>query len=1144
MALRFLASYFSIALCFLHLAAAAAEPVDRVDWALWENRVETLREQEGVAPDLLQAVDGWWSRVRKELEEKENWQEKFREWNRQAEAIPAQRAALEKERKKITAETSQPIHDEAQALSSGIAETESQLEQTRLKKEEGEQEKLRRLKRLQIIPDRLLELEASRQEVSDQWGRYEGVKRLDSEQSRMALEAAARWQALTAEKNSLEAERTYYERHRDVLALQVEVLAEKIDKGQRKLALLQEQWTRAGQSEAIQDVEEAEKLVSRAELTSFPILLREAQTALRLADRRVGKSSLIAKWEETTEAREGVMADLEDVQGDYRVARKMVNRTGLTHAIGLLLRKKRQELVDIRRHSLNVKSRRVEISNAELMLMEFENQRAELENTERVTRKLMEKRTTALSGEKRKEWEQLAREIIRFQKRLLEKIGEDADRYFHGLVSLDTAEQQLIQESRLFGRFIDQRILWIRSTHLFQWRDIQRLGESLLWLIRPGQYRHLLLELYQDAGRNALAFLGLAVTLVLWMRSRQHCLQAIWVSGEKAEIRSPDDHFWKSLQTLAYSFWLALPGPLTAAWLAWRIADLPTPTTFTVALSKALASTALAWHLINGVGRICQKGGLADVHFRWRLASLDKIRAVLASYRLLVLPLSFFTILYLNQDRISLQDSMGRLLFMAWMAAVAVLALRLVHPRRFVLWNLVAENRRWWLMRVRWFWISLAVVAPILFMVLAFMGYAYTAQELFWRLRTSWVLLGVALLLFALAIRWAALARRKLALREYARGRSASNQENRKGVPGEEGVEVETQDKVDFNKVNIQTRKLIQSLAILILVVGGWLIWAPMIPALNVLENVELWPNTVTISETVEKPDGTTEVEERVINRPITLARVLWAVAIVAITVLAARNLPGLLEITILSLLELEKGGRYTVTTLARYCIVGAGAVVAFTMMGVGWSKIQWLVAAVSVGLGFGLQEIFANFVSGLIILFERPIRVGDTVTLGDVTGTVSKIHMRATTVIDWDRKELVVPNKEFITGRLVNWSLSDTILRLVLPVGIAYGSNVELAKKTLLQVARDNPKVLDEPEPNVIFMDFGDSSLVMHLRAFIPESQYIFSLRDELNTAIDVAFRKAKIEIAFPQRDIHVRSIQAVLPTRQEQADKQNPDS
>jgi len=214
------------------------------------------------------------------------------------------------------------------------------------------------------------------------------------------------------------------------------------------------------------------------------------------------------------------------------------------------------------------------------------------------------------------------------------------------------------------------------------------------------------------------------------------------------------------------------------------------------------------------------------------------------------------------------------------------------------------------------------------------------------------------------------------------------------------------------------------------------------------------------------------------------------------------------------------------------------GLLAAAGTLGLSWSQVQWLAAAVTVGLGFGLQEIFGNFVSGLIILFERPVRVGDTVTLGNVQGTVSKIRIRATTIVDWDRRELIVPNKEFITGQLINWTLSDPILRVVVPVGIAYGSDTALAEKLLLEVASTCEWVLPEPPPSVLFSAFGDSSLDFQLRVFIPSIDVYWRAKHALHMSVDQAFRQAGVVIAFPQRDLHLRSVDEPLPVRVEKSE------
>jgi len=258
----------------------------------------------------------------------------------------------------------------------------------------------------------------------------------------------------------------------------------------------------------------------------------------------------------------------------------------------------------------------------------------------------------------------------------------------------------------------------------------------------------------------------------------------------------------------------------------------------------------------------------------------------------------------------------------------------------------------------------------------------------------------------------------------------------------------------------------------------------------------------------------------------VTLGQVLLALILAMVALAASRNVPGLIEITLLQRLELDSGLRNAVTALVRYTIAIVGLLVAFSVAGLSWSKVQWLAAALTFGLAFGLQEIFANFVSGLIILFERPIRIGDTVTVGDVSGEVTQIRFRATTVTDWDRKELIVPNKEFITTRLINWTLTDPVLRIIIPVGVAYGSDVKKTTDALLRVAKRYQNVLDEPPPRALFLGFGDSSLSFELRVFIPSMDYLIEVKDAMHRGIDAEFRKQGVEIAFPQRDLHIRSV------------------
>lgn len=195
-------------------------------------------------------------------------------------------------------------------------------------------------------------------------------------------------------------------------------------------------------------------------------------------------------------------------------------------------------------------------------------------------------------------------------------------------------------------------------------------------------------------------------------------------------------------------------------------------------------------------------------------------------------------------------------------------------------------------------------------------------------------------------------------------------------------------------------------------------------------------------------------------------------------------------------------------------------------MLGFGLSQITILGGALGVGIGFGLQAIVNNFVSGLILLFERPIKVGDMIEIGMEVGEVKELGLRATIVQTFDNAEVVIPNSELITGRVTNWTLSEKRVRVKLPVGVAYGTDISAVLKILLSCADANPMVLTKPEPKALFLAFGASSLDFELRVWIPDFAEGLVVRSELNQDIEAEFDLAGIEIPFPQTDLHLRSI------------------
>ena len=201
------------------------------------------------------------------------------------------------------------------------------------------------------------------------------------------------------------------------------------------------------------------------------------------------------------------------------------------------------------------------------------------------------------------------------------------------------------------------------------------------------------------------------------------------------------------------------------------------------------------------------------------------------------------------------------------------------------------------------------------------------------------------------------------------------------------------------------------------------------------------------------------------------------------------------------------------------------GIVVAIMGAGIDLNSFALLAGALGVGIGFGLQDIVRNFISGLILIFERPIQVGDAVQVEELSGKVKQIGIRSSIIKTWEGAEVIVPNGNLISNKLINWTLSDQRRRIDVKVGVAYGSNVDLVKETLLKCAKENEKLLTSPAPYVLFDEFGDSSLNFELRCWTSDFASWVEIRSDIRSAIDKAFRKKNIEIPFPQRDLHIKS-------------------
>ncbi|CAN5749477.1 mechanosensitive ion channel [soil metagenome] len=257
---------------------------------------------------------------------------------------------------------------------------------------------------------------------------------------------------------------------------------------------------------------------------------------------------------------------------------------------------------------------------------------------------------------------------------------------------------------------------------------------------------------------------------------------------------------------------------------------------------------------------------------------------------------------------------------------------------------------------------------------------------------------------------------------------------------------------------------------------------------------------------------------------PVTIASVISFLIILMVAFMISKALQRGLG-RIYRQRGLEEGVQYALNRLLHYMVIAFGLFLALDNLGIQMTALAGLGAILAVGIGFGLQNIAQNFVSGLILLLERPVKRGDFVVVGETSGTVRAIHARATIITTLDNVDILVPNGQFITETVVNQTLDNRRVRVRVNVGVAYGSDTEKVRQVLERVAGKHPNVLKDPRPVVRFEDFGDSSLDFSVRVWLADPLQQPQTTSDLRFAIDRAFREEEIEIPFPQRDLHLRS-------------------
>ncbi|MEM7807562.1 MAG: mechanosensitive ion channel domain-containing protein [Planctomycetota bacterium] len=682
------------------------------------------------------------------------------------------------------------------------------------------------------------------------------------------------------------------------------------------------------------------------------------------------------------------------------------------------------------------------------------------------------------------------------------------------IVVLDEAiavENELEVSVQTLRERLDEELLWVRSARPLGPGWIDAVATGARWFVDP--------QLWSSVGSAILDGLTLSpilgvLGLLAWFGL---LLGRGWFAKREAAMavlaqRISTDSIALAPTALLFTVLRCLPGPAIVLSLSGLISVGGSEASR--AIGAGLREAGLLWLGLAFFKALCRDGGLADVYFEWPETSRRLLAWHLRWFVPVLVATAFVAAASRSAGNVQFQG-VGRLAFIGASLAMLVFVGRVLHPRRGVLaLQRSGDPGGWRLRRVGY---AVLVGIPAGLAIAAAIGYLDTADVFQRRVFTSGAVVFLAVVFYGVMARLLVVARGRVALRQARqrlierRDARARDSDSTDPPSGEATPDLEP-DLLDVDAVSDRTRTLLRITTVAAVFTSIWFVWTDVLPALAILDRVEL-------------TNATVDSEGVVIVPAVTVWSVVAAVLAVVLTVVAARNLPAVLELAVLENLRTDSGIRYAAITLLRYVIIAAGVVWTSRLLEIDWSRAQWIVAALGVGLGFGLQEIVANFVSGLIILFERPVRVGDVVTVGEVSGTVSRLKIRATTITDWDNKEIIVPNKSFITDRVINWTLSNSVTRLLIPVGIAYGSDVAKAHQAISEAVRTVPTVLEDPAPSVLFIGFGNSSLDFEVRAFVGQLTHRLPTVNDLHAAIDNALRHAGITIPFPQRDLHIRS-------------------
>ena len=965
--------------------------------------------------------------------------------------------------------------------------------------------------------------------------------------------------------SSLEAESDSYDATADLPAIKMDYNRKLVMQLTKEITIIDGAINRRRQNE----IDRIKSIAIETQRNVIEPLQKMAGDNVRLTERLRKLADDIDKFSKRETA---IQAETARIEREQTTTESRIRVVGLSDSFGRMLQRNRNHLIDAQQKHTPINQLNRDIADAQIAMFHWEDESELITNLEASAKEIVEtlkrqglislpEATTKLKEEtkKGKSPEEIAladsQKLLTRRTMILGELKKLEDQRFQELVGNKAAQVELEKVSGIYAELIDENILWVRNAPPMGFSDVNDIGQACLRLASPTRWHSVWENIRRSISQQFPTTMLIIMSSMSLFMFRHRMVAELNRTGDRA-IKRGCRMFGITLSAFVQTILLAVTklSPLLA--LGWLLSRNTMASQFSTSFGWALIWAfliSLPFELLN---QSCRKNGLVHSHFDWTEERRLLLKrnfdwmfpiALPLLVILLLLPLlgnesangnqSFNASAIANlidggqvdtglgdessssmvRSRLSNSEPwnrLGRLTLLGLLLIAAVFSASVFHPKGdlYDRKDLTGTNNS--RTKLEYLGYLVAIGIPIVLAAIAMVGYYYSSIRIGESLVKTIALAIVIILLYAGAMRFLLVRRRNLRYEQLVHQRNqariAAEQKDAAVAAGtpSDMIEIDLQNEpgLDITDVSRQAREL--TAVIFLLIAGGILlsIWQYLLPATKIMDDIQLWP--VQIAERTEH---------------VSLRDVIFSAIMFAMTYFGVRNMPGMLELLLLQRLPLDAGARYAVTSIFRYILLVFGAVLALGYLKIPWSDYSWLVAAISVGLGFGLQEIVANFVSGLILLLERPVRVGDVVTIDGTTGIVSRIQMRATTVTNWDNQELIVPNKDLISDKLLNWTLSSVVNRISLQFGVAYGTDPVFVRQIVLDAINSNRALLKEPKPMVTFEEFGDSSLNFTLRCCISTIERRWPIIHELNVAINSVLKEHDIEIPFPQRDLHI---------------------